>query len=169
MAKGKLWTPQELTILEECVKNKRIKSDGYKEAAKKLGRAEKACSEAYCRLKRGEYKKFQNGKKDTKLSKEEMKNILYSNIQKNPGNLQDAFKITAKQTGRSKTSLEQAYYSKTSYLSRHKNKKGFILFSKEKMAANSKVFKSAAAKKTTKQKIKHFIAELFGITKEDLK
>jgi len=168
MAKGKLWTPQELTILKECVKNKRIKKDGYKEAAKKLGRAEKACSEAYCRLKRGEYNKLQKRKKDTKLSKEEVKGILYSNIQKNPGNLQEAFKITAKQTGRSKTALEQAYYSKTSYLSRHKNKKSFILFSKEKMAANSKIFNSAVAEKTTKQKIKHFIAELFNITTKDL-
>lgn len=164
MAKGKLWTPQELLILEECVKSSKTHTEGYKKASKKLGRSERACTQVFLKRRRNKYSKPQKNQ-----SNDDIRKLLYENIQKNPGNLQEAFRITAKQTGKNATSIEQAYYSKTHFLNRHKNKKSFMLLSKEKMAANSKIFNSAVAEKTTKQKIKHFIAELFGITKEDLK
>lgn len=47
MAKGKLWTPQELLILEECVKSSKTHTEGYKKASKKLGRSERACTQVF--------------------------------------------------------------------------------------------------------------------------
>ena len=51
---------------------------------------------------------------------------------------------------------------------RHNASTCFAMISKDRMAANSKIFDSSKMLKTTKQRIKIWIANMLGIKKEDL-
>lgn len=147
MGKGKLWTPQEFRILREYIKER-----NWKKAAKALGRSENACRQAY-------YTHFKNTEKSNN-SHENTKKILYKNIAKSPGNLQEAFRLTAKQTGVSFHTIMDGYYSKTHYLSRHKNQACFAIISNKGAKANAKIFASTTPAKSLIVKIKKWIKKI---------
>lgn len=159
MKKGtKRWSEEEILRLREIMTRYTIDKEGCKYAAQELGRSHGAT-----------LKKWNNIKPNNiKLSVEEVKDILYKNISKNPGNLREAFRITAEQTNRTVGSIAQGYYSKNSPYSRHKASTCFAIISKDKMAANAKNYDSSKMPKTTKQRIKLWIANILGIKKEDL-
>ena len=158
MANNKYWTNNEIATLKQIVNNFDIKKRGFETAAKALNRTTAACQAKYAEIH----------KSTRSVDLEATRKILYENITKNPGNLREAFRITAEQIGKSPATIEQAYYSKTHPYSRHKNATCFMMLSKDRAAKNSKIFTQKDAKKPTKQRIKVWIAQLFNITKEDL-
>ena len=156
--KFKRWSEEEILRLREIMTRYTKGTEGCKYAAKELNRP-------YT----GVYSKWQEIKpKNIRPSVEEVRDTLYKNISKNPGNLKEAFRITAEQTGRAVSSIEYGYYNKKGAYSRHKNSTCFMMLSKDKAAKNAKIFSSKDANKPTKQRIKLWIAQLFGIRKEDL-
>ena len=154
----KRWSEEEILRLREIMTRYTKDTEGCRQAAQELGRPYTGVLTKWNSIK----------PKNIKPSVEEVKDILYKNISKNPGNLQEAFRITAEQTGRKTDSIMKGYYSKNGAYSRHKASTCFTMISKDKMAANSKIFDSSKAPKTTKQRIKHLIANMLGIKKEDL-
>lgn len=149
MGKSKLWTPQEFKILEKYIKER-----DWKKASKALDRSENACRLAY-------YAHFKTTEKNSNNSYENTKKILYGNISKNPGNLQEAFRLTAKQTGVSFHTIMDGYYSKTHYLSRHKNQACFAIISNKGAKANAKIFVSSTPAKSLIVKIKEWIKKYY--------
>lgn len=159
MKKGtKRWSEEEILRLREIMTRYTKDVEGCKQAAQELGRSHGAILKKWYSIK----------PKNIKLSVEEVKDILYKNISKNPGNLREAFRVTAEQTNRTVGSIAQGYYSKNSPYSRHKASTCFAIISKDKMAANAKNYDSSKMPKTTKQRIKFWIANMLGIKKEDL-
>jgi hypothetical protein len=158
MANNKHWTDDEIATLKQIVGHFDVQKRGFETAAKALNRTVSACQTKYNEIH----------KSTRHVDLEATRKILYDNITKNPGNLQEAFRITSKQIGRPACSIENAYYSKTHPYSRHKNDTCFMMLSKDKAAKNSKIFSSKDAHKPTRQRIKIWIAQLLGIRKEDL-
>lgn len=154
----KRWSEEEILRLREIMTRYTKDVEGCKQAAQELSRSYGATLQKWNSIK----------PKKIKLSVEEVKDILYKNISKNPGNLREAFRITAEQTGRKTDSIMKGYYNKNSAYSRHKASTCFTIISKNRMAANSKNFDSNKVPKTTKQRIKVWIANILGIKKEDL-
>lgn len=154
----KRWSEEEILRLREIMTRYTKDVEGCKQAAQELGRSYSATLNKWSRIK----------PKKIKPSVEEVKDILYKNISKNPGNLQEAFRVTAEKTNRTVGSIIQGYYSKNSPYSRHKASTCFAMISKDKMAANAKNYDSSKMPKTTKQRIKLWIANMLGIKKEDL-
>jgi hypothetical protein len=154
---AKKWSDEEISRLREIMTRYTVDKEGCIFAAQELGRPYS-----------GVYAKWQQIKpnKPKRMSQEELGKILYTNVSKYPGNLSEAFRVTAEQTGKTVTHIAGRYYDKDSPINRHKSSTCFTMISKDKMASNSKNFNTAT--KTTKQKIKQLIANLFGIKKEDL-
>ena len=158
MANNKRWTDNDIATLKQIVGHFDVQKRGFETAAKALNRTVSACQAKYVEIH-----------KSTRHDDlEATRKILYENIAKNPGNLQEAFRITSKQISKPVASIESAYYSKTHPYSRHKNSTCFMMLSKDKAAKNAKIFSSKDANKPTKQRIKIWIAQLLGIRKEDL-
>ena len=159
MKKGtKRWSEEEILRLRKIMTRYTKDVEGCKQAAQELGRSYSATLKKWSSIK----------PKNIKPSVEEVKDILYKNISKNPGNLQEAFRITAEKTNRKVDSIVQGYYRKNSPYSRHRVSACFAMISKDKMAANAKNYNSSKMPKTTKQRIKLWIANMLGIKKEDL-
>ena len=154
----KRWSEEEISRLKQIMTRYTVDTEGCKYAAQELDRSYGATLQKWNSIK----------PKNIKSSVEEVKDILYKNISKNPGNLQEAFRITAEQTGRKTDSIMQGYYSKNSAYSRHKASTCFAMISKDRMASNAKNYDSSKMPKTTKQRIKLWIANILGIRKEDL-
>lgn len=140
--------------------------EGFKEASKQLSRGIETCKMHY--YKRNKHIKSKPIVTTTNTSDDNTRKILYEHIKQNPGNLQEAFRRTANDTGKTRSAIESAYYSKTSLLSRYKNNTCFMMLSKDRVASNAKIFQAKDAYKPTKQRIKIWIAQLLGIRKEDL-
>lgn len=154
----KRWSKEEVSRLREIMTRYTKDVEGCRQAAQELGRPYSGVHAKWNSIK----------PKSTRPSVEEVRDILYKNISKNPGNLQEAFRITAEQTGRKTDSITKGYYSKNGVYSRHKASTCFTMISKDRMAANAKNYDSSKAPKTTKQRIKLWIANMLGIKKEDL-
>lgn len=156
--KLKRWSEEEILRLREIMTRYTKGTEGCRYAAQELHRP-------YA----GVYSKWQEIKpKNIRPSIEEVKDILYKNISKNPGNLKEAFRITAEQTGRAVSTITDGYYNKKGAYSRHNASTCFAMISKNRMAANAKNYDSSKMPKTTKQRIKLWIAGMLGIKKEDL-
>ena len=154
----KRWSEEEILRLREIMTRYTKGTEGCKYAAQELNRS-------YT----GVYSKWTEIKPKTpRPSIDETRDILYKNISKNPGNLQEAFRITAEQTGRAVSTLIKGYYNKNGAYNRYNASTCFTMISKNRIAANSKNFDSSSSQKTTKQRIKQFIASILGIKKEDL-
>ena len=104
----------------------------------------------------------------SKLPRKDLADVLYKNVSKNPGNISEALRQTAEQTGRSYRTIHHAYYDKNSSINRNNVATCFMMASKHHMAANAKNYDSSKMPKTTKQRIKLWIANILGIKKEDL-
>ena len=154
----KRWSEEEILRLREIMTRYTKGTEGCKYAAQELNRPYKGVYAKWVAIK----------PKTPRPSVDETRNILYKNISKNPGNIQEACRITAEQTGRKLCTIHDGYYKKSGAYSRHKASTCFTLISKNRMAANSKNFDSTKVPKTTKQRIKVWIANILGIKKEDL-
>ena len=154
----KRWSDEEVLRLREIMTRYTKDVEGCKQAAQELDRSYSGVLNKWNSIK----------PKNVKPSVEEVRDILYKEISKNPGNLQEAFRITAEKTNRKADSIMRGYYSKNGVYSRHNASTCFTMISKDRMAANSKIFDSSKAPKTTKQRIKVWIANILGIKKEDL-
>lgn len=156
--KLKRWSEEEILRLREIMTRYTKGTEGCKYAARELNRP-------YT----GVYSKWMEIKPKTQRpSVDETRDILYKNISKNPGNLKKAFRKTAEETGRSVSTIHDGYYNKKGAYSRHNASTCFTMISKNRIAANSKNFDSSKSQKTTKQRIKQFVASILGIKKEDL-
>ena len=154
--KLKRWSDEEVLRLREIMTRYTKGTEGCKYAAEELNRP-------YT----GVYSKWQEIKpKNIRPSTKEVKDILYKNISKNPGNLKEAFRITAEQTNRAVSTIANGYYQKNGAYSRHNASTCFAMISKDRMAANAKNYNSSKMPKTTKQKLKLWIANILGITPE---
>lgn len=156
MAKNK-WTDEEIARLRQIMTRYTVDKEGCIFAAKELNRTFSAV--------KGKWTKIKPNKRE-KTNKEELSKILYKNISKHPGNISEAMRLTAKETNKSFSNIASIYYDKKSPYHHSKMATCFTVISKNKMSSNSKNFNYAT--KTTKQKIKQLIAQLFGIRKEDL-
>jgi len=156
--KLKRWSEEEILRLREIMTRYTKGTEGCRYAAEELHRP-------YT----GVYSKWQEIKpKNIRPSIEEVRDILYKNISNNPGNLTEAFRLTAEQTNRTVVSIQSGYYKKNGAYSRHNASTCFAMISKNRMAANAKNYDSSKMPKTTKQRIKFWIANMLGIKKEDL-
>jgi len=155
----KRWSEEEISRLREIMTRYTKDIEGCKYAAQELGRSFN-----------GVYNKWNSikpNKRDYSSSKETAK-ILYENVSKYPGNIREAFRVTAEQTGKNKDYIAGMYYQKKSPYHHSKASTCLTVISKNRMSSNYKNFDSSLSQKTTKQKIKQFIANILGIKKEDL-
>ena len=159
MNKMPRWTDDEISRLKQIMTRYTVDIEGRKYAAQELGRPFK-----------GVYHKWNSIKPNKRAysSSKETAKILYENVSKYPGNIREAFRATAEQTGKNKDYISNMYYQKKSPYHHSKASTCFTMISKNRMAANSKNFDSSKMPKTTKQIIKRFIANFLGIRKEDL-
>ena len=160
MEKGtKKWSKEEILRLREIMTRYTVDAEGCKFAAKELGRPYNGV--LY------KWKNIKPNKRAYSSSKETAK-VLYENVSKYPGNIQKAFRVTAEQTGKSTDYMRQMYYKKNSPYHHSKASTCLTVISKNRMSSNYKNFDSSKSQKTTKQRIKQFIATILGIKKEDL-
>ena len=160
MKKGtKKWSEEEISRLKQIMTRYTVDTEGCKYAAQELGRSFS-----------GVYSKWNNIKPNKRAysSSKETAKVLYENVSKHPGNIHEAFRKTAEQTGKSRNYINQMYYQKSSPYHHGKASTCFTVISKNRMSSNYKNFDSFKSQKTTKQKIKQFIANILGIKKEDL-
>ena len=157
--KLKRWSEEEISRLREIMTRYTVDKEGCIYAAQELGRPFK-----------GVYYKWNSIKPNKRAysSSKETAKILYENVSKYPGNIHEAFRVTAEQTGKKKDYISNMYYQKKSPYHHSKASTCFTMISKNRMAANSKNFDSSKMPKTTKQRIKLWIANILGIKKEDL-
>lgn len=157
--KLKRWSEEEISRLKQIMTRYTIDKEGCMYAAQELGRPFSGVN--------AKWKQIKPNKKVTSQVKETAE-ILYENISKYPGNIQEAIRITAKQTGKSKAHVSAIYYDKKSPYHHSKAATCLTVISKNRMSSNYKNFDSSSSQKTTKQRIKQFIANILGIKKEDL-
>lgn len=155
--KNKKWSEEEISRLREIMTRYTVDVEGCRYAAQELGRPYN-----------GVYSKWSSIKPNKKAysSTKKTAEILYKNVSDNPGNIQEAIRITAEQTKKSPSLIEGIYYSKNSPYHHSKTSTCLTLISKNKISSNYKNFNSS--QKTTKQRIKQFAASILGIKKEDL-
>ena len=153
------WSKEEVSRLRQIMTRYAVDKEGVVAASQELGRS--------CTSVRLKWDRIKTNKRSYGYTEEVIK-TLYTNVSKNPGNITEALRQTAEQTGKSFHSLHSTYYGKNSPYNRHKVDTCFIMASKNRMAANSKIFDSSRMPKTTKQRIKLWIANMLGIKKEDL-
>ena len=157
--KFKKWSEEEILRLREIMTRYTKDVEGCKYAAQELGRSYK-----------GVYVKWNHIKPNKRAysSSKETAKILYENVSKHPGNIQEAFRVAAEQTGKSIQYMSNLYYQKKSPYHHSKASTCLTVISKNKMSSNYKNFNSSLSQKTTKQRIKQFIANILGIKKGDL-
>ena len=153
------WSEEEITRLKQIMTRYTVDIEGCKYAAQELGRSYEGV--------RDKWKSIKPNKRVYSSSKETAK-VLYENVSKYPGNIREAFRVTAKQTGKSTNYISQMYYQKNSPYHHSKTSTCLTLISKNKISSNYKNFDSSSSQKTTKQRIKLFIANILGIKKGDL-
>ena len=155
----KRWSEEEISRLKQIMTRYTVDTEGCKYAAQELGRSFS-----------GVYSKWNNIKPNKRAysSSKETAKVLYENVSKYPGNISEAFRVTAEQTGKSKNHISSLYYQKKSPYHHSKASTCFTVISKNKISSNYKNFDSSSSQKTTKQRIKQFIANILGIKKEDL-
>jgi hypothetical protein len=156
---AKKWSDEEISRLKQIMTRYTIDVEGCKYAAQELGRPYNGV--------RDKWKSIKPNKRAYSSSKETAK-VLYENVSKYPGNIHEAFRVTAKQTGKSTNYISQMYYQKKSPYHHSKTSTCLTLISKNRISSNYKNFDSSLSQKTTKQRIKQFIANILGIKKEDL-
>lgn len=156
---NKHWTEDEIARLKQIMTRYEIDKEGCMYAAKELGRSFNGVHIKWLSIKPN---------KREKLPRKNTAEILYANVSKYPGNLSEAFRVTAKQTGKSTTYVSNIYYQPDSPYNHHKVDTCFMMASKHRMASNAKNYDSSKMPKTTKQRIKSWIANIFNIRKEDL-
>jgi len=154
---NKHWSEDEITRLRQIMTRYTIDKEGCLAASQELGRPYKGVLSKWSEIKPN---------KRTISDKEELARVLYKNVSKYPGNISQAIRMTASETGKGYSTIQALYYDKKSPYHHSKTSTCFAMISKDKMSANSKNFNSAT--KTSKQKIKIWIAQLLGIRKEDL-
>ena len=160
MEKGtKRWSEEEILRLREIMTRYTKDVEGCKYAAQELGRPYRGVHAKWYEIKPN---------KKTLSSKKEIAEILYNNVSKYPGNIQEAIRKTAEQTQKTRHYVENIYYTKSSPYHHSKASTCLTVISKNKMSSNYKNFNSSLSQKTTKQRIKQFIANILGIKKEDL-
>ena len=157
--KLKRWSEEEISRLKQIMTRYTVDKEGCIYAAQELGRPFKGVC--------NKWNKIKPNKRAYSSSKETAK-ILYENVSKYPGNIHEAFRVTAEQTGKSRNYIDQLYYQKKSPYHHSKASTCLTVISKNKMSSNYKNFNSSLSQKTTKQRIKQFIANFLGIKKEDL-
>ena len=153
------WSEEEVSRLRQIMTRYTVDKEGVIAAAQELGRSYQAVRMKWDKIKPN---------KRAYSSREEVIKVLCANVSKNPGNITEALRQTAEQTGRSFKSIHHSYYDKNSPYNRSKIQTCFMMASKHHMAANAKNYDSSKMPKTTKQKIKLWFADMFGIKKEDL-
>jgi len=151
------WSEEEVSRLRQIMTRYTVDKEGVIAAAQELGRSYNGVHD--------KWKSIKPNKRAYSSSKETAK-VLYENVSKYPGNIHEAFRVTAKQTGKSTNYISQMYYQKKSPYHHSKTSTCLTLISKNKISSNYKNFNDS--KKTTKQRIKLFIANILGIKKEDL-
>jgi hypothetical protein len=156
---NKNWSEEEILRLREIMTRYTVDKEGCKFAAQELGRPYS-----------GVYTKWNSIKPNKRAysSSKETAKVLYENVSKYPGNIHEAFRVTAEQTGKSKNYIDKMYYHKKSPYHHSKVSTCLTVISKNRMSSNYKNFNSSLSQKTTKQRIKQFIANILGIKKEDL-
>lgn len=155
----KKWSEEEILRLREIMTRYTVDIEGCKYAAQELGRSYNGVCVKWNKIKPN---------KRAYSSSKETAEILYENVSKYPGNIHEAFRVTAEQTGKSKDYISNMYYQKKSPYHHSKASTCLTVISKNKMSSNYKNFDSSLSQKTTKQRIKQFIANILGIKKEDL-
>ena len=151
MKKGtKHWSEEEILRLREIMTRYTKDVEGCKYAAQELGRPYS-----------GVYTKWNHIKPNKRAysSSKETAKVLYENVSKHPGNSHEAFRVTAEQTGKSRNYIDQMYYQKRSPYHHSKASTCLTVISKNRMSSNYKNFNSSLSQKTTKQRIKQFIAK----------
>lgn len=157
--KQRKWSKEEVSRLRQIMTRYTVDKEGVAAASQELDRS--------CTAVRVKWNKIKPDKRSYGYTEEIIK-ALYTNVSKNPGNISEAFRQTAEQTGKSVHSLHNIYYDKNSPYNRSKMSTCFMMASKHHMAANAKIYDSSEMPKTTKQRIKLWIASMLGIKKEDL-
>ena len=155
----KRWSEEEISRLKQIMTRYTVDIEGCEYAAQELGRSFKGVYGKWMHIKPNK-RAYSSSKKTAE--------VLYKNVSKYPGNIHEAFRITAEQTGKNKNYISNMYYQKKSPYHHSKASTCFTVISKNKMSSNYKNFDSSKSQKTTKQRIKQFIANILGIKKEDL-
>ena len=155
--KCKKWSEEEVSRLKQIMTRYTVDTEGCKYAAQELGRSYSGIIYKWNQIK-------PNKRPHAKIK--DIAEILYKNVSDNPGNIQAAIRTTAEQVKKSPSQIESIYYSKKSPYHHSKTSTCLTLISKNKISSNYKNFNDS--KKTTKQRIKLFIANILGIKKEDL-
>ena len=156
---AKRWSDEEILRLREIMTRYTVDTEGCRYASQELGRPYSGVYAKWCKIK--------PDKRNFNAKEDDVK-VLYNNISKYPGNISEAIRKTARETGRSYSNLQKAYYSTKSPYYHGKTATCFTMISKDRIASNAKNYDSAKMPKTTKQKVKQIIAKILGIKKEDL-
>ena len=156
---NKHWSEDEITRLRQIMTRYTIDKEGCLAASQELGRPYKGVLSKWSEIKPN---------KRTISDKEELARVLYKNVSKYPGNISQAIRMTASETGKGYSTIQALYYDKKSPYHHSKASTCFMMASNHRMAANAKNYDSSKMPKTTKQRIKILIASMLGIKKEDL-
>jgi len=153
------WSTEEIDRLKQIMTRYSSDKEGCQIAAQELNRSYSGTLAKWYQIK--------PNKKVFKTVKE-IADILYKNISNNPGNIQDAIRLTAKQTNRSQRYVEYLYYNKKSPYYHKDSDICFTLLSKKSAHINSKNYNDGKTSKDTKSLIKKWVIKVFKIKKEDL-
>ena len=98
---AKLWSEDEINRLKQIMTRYTVDKEGCMYAAQELDRPFRGVYAKWCKIKPN---------KREKLPRKNTAEVLYENVSKYPGNIREAFRVTAEQTGKSVTYISNIYY-----------------------------------------------------------
>lgn len=163
----KVWSSQEVEILKECMTKHGI-AKGAKIAAELLKVDLDKCISKMHMLRMKENIDIPSSKRNSKTRQKETIETLKKHVMNNPNNLQQAFRLTAEETGLAFSTIESGWYNKKSPLYRDNIGVCFMTIGKSKVAVNRKNCSPKGMIHMVKRSFKKWIVRTFHITRADL-
>lgn len=163
----KIWSAEEVEILKKCMTKHGV-SKGAKVASEILKVEFKKCVSKMHMLRMKEDIDIPDSKRNPKTRKRETLEILKKNIMNNPNNLQQAFRLTAEETGLTVSTIESGWYNKKSPLYRDNLGVCFMTIGNAKVAVNRKNCSPKDVLNMAKRSFKKWVVRTLHITRADL-
>ena len=163
----KIWSIQEVEILKECMTKHGI-SKGAKIASETLKVDLDKCVSKMHMLRTKENIEIPTSRRAPKTRQKQTLEILKKHVTNNPNNLQEAFRLTAEETGLASGTIESGWYNRKSPLYRDNIGVCFMTVGNSKVAINRKNCSPKDVIHMAKRKFKKWIVRVFHITRTDL-
>lgn len=163
----KIWSPQEVAVLRKCMTEHGI-SKGAKIASEMLKVELEKCVSKMHMLRMKEDIDIPNSRRIPKTRKRETLEALKKNIMNNPNNLQQAFRLTAEETGLTAGTIESGWYNKKSPLYRDNIGVCFMTIGNARVAINRKNCGPKDMLNMMRRSFKKWVVRTLHITRADL-